>query len=280
MSVQTRLVSISFLSTLSLRRATLQHQVLWPRSNYFYPRSPCGERRYMSREDRHVSLFLSTLSLRRATIPTRHRHAGGDISIHALLAESDLAMAIVYSGVVEFLSTLSLRRATVAGRCYCQRNQNDFYPRSPCGERLYLFLIWAARIYFYPRSPCGERRHLSGNEWHHIPISIHALLAESDRDIAQKRIKRLSFLSTLSLRRATDIAQKRIKRLSFLSTLSLRRATTIGPQVIADRVGISIHALLAESDLVACEESQTVCISIHALLAESDVSARDRPKEK
>ena len=54
----------------------------------FYPRSPCGERRekvYM----RTVSLFLSTLSLRRATRATNCQQRNHQISIHALLAESD-----------------------------------------------------------------------------------------------------------------------------------------------------------------------------------------------
>ena len=56
-----------------------------------------------------------------------------------------------------FLSTLSLRRATTT------------HPRS-CN----------AKSNFYPRSPCGER-HFSGTAWvQEFPISIHALLAESD----------------------------------------------------------------------------------------------------
>ena len=35
------------------------------------------------------------------------------------------------------------------------------------------------RSYFYPRSPCGERPALD-NIFELLPISIHALLAESD----------------------------------------------------------------------------------------------------
>ena len=56
------------------------------------------------------------------------------ISIHALLAESD-------------------QRGTVLGACV-----RDFYPRSPCGERLGALL----------------------SNMKPQPISIHALLAESD----------------------------------------------------------------------------------------------------
>ncbi len=122
-----------FLSTLSLRRATLQVRVV------------CL-----------IVAFLSTLSLRRAThhgqpqggrrgisihallaesdlyrLPRSRREA---ISIHALLAESDATQHDDAVVAVIFLSTLSLRRATSSGgrrrlsSCY-------FYPRSPCGER-------------------------------------------------------------------------------------------------------------------------------------------------
>ena len=56
-----------FLSTLSLRRATL-NQIL-PRGfhYHFYPRSPCGERLRWTTWNRPTHVFLSTLSLRRAT---------------------------------------------------------------------------------------------------------------------------------------------------------------------------------------------------------------------
>ena len=59
------------------------------------------------------------------------------ISIHALLAESDLAITVAFIMCLLFLSTLSLRRATRV----CQGDkfqQSHFYPRSPCGERPYL----------------------------------------------------------------------------------------------------------------------------------------------
>ena len=45
---------------------------------------------------------------------------------------------------------------------------------------------------FYPRSPCGERLHYDNYNLHCTEISIHALLAESDRfqaaDISARRI--------------------------------------------------------------------------------------------
>ena len=149
-----------FLSTLSLRRAT-GHPLLVMLT---------------------AKLFLSTLSLRRATrrggdscyldnIISIHALLAEsdqqsklslngliDISIHALLAESDPRPRRVHSSASKFLSTLSLRRAT-GGRGKIARYPNDFYPRSPCGERPQIF--YTVRIA--------------------INISIHALLAESDR---------------------------------------------------------------------------------------------------
>ena len=56
-----------FLSTLSLRRATASSPARPAWQLYFYPRSPCGERRAAARRD----------------------PAQAGISIHALLAESD-----------------------------------------------------------------------------------------------------------------------------------------------------------------------------------------------
>ena len=57
-------------------------------------------------------LFLSTLSLRRATRANRLAHAPPEISIHALLAESDSVPHWPVPRQQKFLSTLSLRRAT------------------------------------------------------------------------------------------------------------------------------------------------------------------------
>ena len=56
-----------FLSTLSLRRATMDVALAATILPYFYPRSPCGERRRMPLLYAACQLFLSTLSLRRAT---------------------------------------------------------------------------------------------------------------------------------------------------------------------------------------------------------------------
>ena len=77
----------------------------------FYPRSPCGERLLILPSRFTRSAFLSTLSLRRATHCPAPPTSAPVISIHALLAESDL-----------FLRSGPMTR-------------RYFYPRSPCGER-------------------------------------------------------------------------------------------------------------------------------------------------
>ena len=100
---------------------------------------------------------------------------------------------------------------------------------------------------FYPRSPCGERPHGRAAAGCGIHISIHALLAESDRFNPFETFIILPFLSTLSLRRATIHFKPYSVTDIFLSTLSLRRATPLADGAQADTT-ISIHALLAESD--------------------------------
>ena len=214
---------------------------------YFYPRSPCGERLWESQVLLQYSRFLSTLSLRRATILRMSTGSRDSISIHALLAESD------------------------AGKHAQQPTRPNFYPRSPCGERLHI--VGGARnnaIHFYPRSPCGERHAHHFPALHDILISIHALLAESDKMHTLIFANLVLFLSTLSLRRATLYINRTAKAVVFLSTLSLRRATAADISTRRE-ASISIHALLAESDATGrIFRAKLSPISIHALLAESD----------
>ena len=147
----------------------------------FYPRSPCGERPasafFIGSRSQFLSTlslrratatksvqgannqrFLSTLSLRRATISDAPSSAPYAISIHALLAESDLSLSFPLVVGSLFLSTLSLRRAT-ARRASRQQ---------PAGISIHALLaesdivtagLLMCNLYFYPRSPCGERQH-------------------------------------------------------------------------------------------------------------------------
>ena len=79
-----------FLSTLSLRRATLYIIGKLCPVLHFYPRSPCGERRWPWHGPRWCCNFYprSPCGERRARVLVPARE-GRQISIHALLAESD-----------------------------------------------------------------------------------------------------------------------------------------------------------------------------------------------
>ena len=103
---------IVFLSTLSLRRATSRAKTTDMAKRHFYPRSPCGERRYSLVGDDGNEVFLSTLSLRRATGSTaRARKEPLFLSTLSLRRATSIPF-IRSSAVCIFLSTLSLRRAT------------------------------------------------------------------------------------------------------------------------------------------------------------------------
>ena len=171
--------ALIFLSTLSLRRATLD-KVKWRCSiPDFYPRSPCGERHNFKKSVSVTVPFLSTLSLRRATIhscsrpsrqsnfyprsPCGERHsdpvtdkAWALISIHALLAESDSVTTSFQGGFAISIHALLAESDTIfAVRPYdapiflstLSLRRATRWARSrrrPSGD-------------FYPRSPCGER---------------------------------------------------------------------------------------------------------------------------
>ena len=195
------------------------------RCNNFYPRSPCGERPRLMSFWLSGRLFLSTLSLRRATWLRCWQLAARDISIHALLAESDALGLLGWLRVLisihallaesdsttiiticialRFLSTLSLRRATESIGTFRTVSVN-FYPRSPCGERRLQIFLYYQDNNFYPRSPCGERHETTPYRVVETQISIHALLAESDGGSVAGNWRPAIFLSTLSLRRATS----------------------------------------------------------------------------
>ena len=173
-----------------------------PRAVDFYPRSPCGERHGLRWEVQAVI----------------------DISIHALLAESDCQWRRSVKLFRQFLSTLSLRRATRSRPHWAWRGSISIHALLAESDCVGISGAFQS-FYFYPRSPCGERPPLADGAEPHAAISIHALLAESDQ----------------AARRVFGAAN------IFLSTLSLRRATG-QPGRSGQVCNISIHALLAESD--------------------------------
>ena len=147
----------------------------------FYPRSPCGERQ------------------------PGESHASNqqEISIHALLAESD--GDVVYNWLPYAISI----HALLAESDHSRRSRKQRHP------------------HFYPRSPCGERHKPTQRaEWRQKFLSTLSLRRATTFGSLTAR-SHPSFLSTLSLRRATRGREEVVSRmLKFLSTLSLRRATT------------------------------------------------------
>ena len=215
--------------------------------------------------------FLSTLSLRRATETTPNRVSETQISIHALLAESDISVLWMVPNHPLFLSTLSLRRATNS-LFTSVVSSADFYPRSPCGERLGHAVNLHSKTgkNFYPRSPCGERHAHDFPALYNILISIHALLAESD----SRRFPAIlgHVISIHALLAESDQQDKRRPHheKGFLSTLSLRRATPRGQLPTTQPPNFYPRSPCGERLDKRCEFNGNNGISIHALLAESD----------
>ena len=196
-----------------------------------------------------------------------------DISIHALLAESDGSVPSASGGAAS-ISIHALLAESDFGLQNRKKRHNNFYPRSPCGERLgagctkqtarsFLSTLSLRRATapfpsmvvifgdFYPRSPCGERPPCPRCSRGTLPISIHALLAESDNTKHQLYNFHIAYFyprSPCGERRNTVRVKFRHKQISihallaesdncfkcslgnprkFLSTLSLRRATTL-----------------------------------------------------
>ena len=123
----------TFLSTLSLRRATFVCHIYPLILHYFYPRSPCGERPAARIPGGHLLQFLSTLSLRRATKAISDYASGTGISIHALLAESDIIAEC--AGLELDISIHALLAESDRMHPWFSSYFEHFYPRSPCGER-------------------------------------------------------------------------------------------------------------------------------------------------
>ena len=168
-----------FLSTLSLRRATMKKVFDRGCRRDFYPRSPCGER---------LSFGVKP--------PLRLI-----ISIHALLAESDA----------------------------CDRtrqfHRRHFYPRSPCGERRWCLIIPDPRYAISIHALLAESDVPGCVRYGHALISIHALLAESDGWISAAALPTQISIHALLAESDRPTAQQAVLPPKFLSTLSLRRAT-------------------------------------------------------
>ena len=174
---------------------------------HFYPRSPRGERRNIGI---HVCIpFL--------------------ISIHAPREGSDRDV-LVLNVKAQSISIHAPREGSDPLQHRHLRQQRDFYPRSPRGERLHPGCpVPRHGHHFYPRSPRGERpvwvRRTGGCR----PISIHA-----PREGSDVQFQGCSFVVYQISIHAPREGSDRVFTTSFaapdrfLSTLPARGATTAG----------------------------------------------------
>ena len=145
-----------FLSTLSLRRATVAPTAATAGGHNFYPRSPCGER-HTQNFTALYNIFISIHALlAESDLSTIIRSPSLTISIHALLAESDVPGLFVCGNADIFLSTLSLRRATRGACSRIRATRISIHALLAESDSPSSSALWQSR-HFYPRSPCGER---------------------------------------------------------------------------------------------------------------------------
>ena len=192
---------------------------------YFYPRSPCGERRLSYFYIIKITQFLSTLSLRRATIPDREPAAGYLISIHALLAESD---------PTRWAPTCRI---------------SNFYPRSPCGERRRVGVIQFHPIFISIHALLAESDPELSDEEKELALFLSTLsLRRATLYLEENYGLTSEFLSTLSLRRATIPELSAGQAEWYFYPRSPCGERPVPGAFLFIRRSISIHALLAESD--------------------------------
>ena len=215
----------------------------------FYPRSPCGERHDTSALMKCQVKFLSTLSLRRATAGVNSM-----LTLIQFLSTLSLRRATIWKPTdggtqQKFLSTLSLRRATNP----VKTRQSEFLFLSTLSLRRATQIALQARLYpryFYPRSPCGERREQTkngGTQKYFYPRSPCGERRKITITVDEGTL--ISIHALLAESDGGGLLSCFAKTI-FLSTLSLRRATD-GLFFFSRRNRISIHALLAESDTVS-----------------------------
>ena len=155
---------------------------MWWTAGDFNPRSPCGERPGEWEADDTGVLFQSTLSLRRATKAWAYLDLIMNISIHALLAESD-----PISRGADIHTPISIHALLAESDVHLvqvRRGNLDFNPRSPCGERPEMVDRMALRRNISIHALLAESDVVTcALIWAARSISIHALLAESDQGI-------------------------------------------------------------------------------------------------
>ena len=169
---------VSFLSTLSLRRAT------------YWSCVPVVGRSFLS----HALLTESDVLLFWAC------NIAPAISIHALLTESDRNTSRPMA-CRSYFYPRSPYGERLPAFSY-SRPLTYFYPRSPYGERLQRPQAFRPSQHFYPRSPYGERPSCAASAGSRLRFLSTLSLRRATTDLVMCSSP-ASFLSTLSLRRAT-----------------------------------------------------------------------------
>ena len=268
---------------------------------YFYPRSPCGERRGPFGRSVLMVLFLSTLSLRRAT-PSYSpvRCCTPNFYPRSPCGERRLTVPFPASRS-RFLSTLSLRRATCTP-WHPQSWAGYFYPRSPCGERPIPPLVpigvspflstlslrratsWMPSANAFPQflSTLSLRRATPSckNAFGYFCISIHALLAESDAVHHGCRCHSIHYFYPRSPCGERPIPRRGRAKQSYFyprSPCGERRYTAAAGH---HSRAISIHALLAESDVATVGLNLVGQIFLSTLSLRRATGAKSRTPER
>ena len=148
------------------------------------------------------------------------------VSIHALLAECDIASTRAHVTSTQFQSTHSLRSAT-KGRRNSHMGNLRFNPRTPCGVRLISHRIDRPSEWFQSTHSLRSATQTLILLLSTRIVSIHALLAECDR-----------------FRRPVPCP---VRRFNPRTPCGVR---LIYPSGDVETIMVSIHALLAECDLL------------------------------
>ena len=284
---------MGFQSTLSLRRATRAAASTYHSGYYFNPRSPCGERQVQSCLRQLRKYFNPRSPCGERHYLSRAKVNRFDISIHALLAESDSDdFPVEYPVDISIHALLAESDTTYIDG---SKIQTDFNPRSPCGERppqtvpqlvscpisIHALLAESDRLWrgdcgdggnFNPRSPCGERQTAAEAAKTAADFNPRSPCGERPAH-CYRRHRRPDFNPRSPCGERRQSRGKPATWPEFQSTLSLRRAT-IPRSKTRRQGGISIHALLAESDRLIGS------MTIHLMEFQSTLSLRRATPDK
>ena len=213
----------------------------------FNPRSPCGERHLMPHNRQGKMLFQPTLPVRGATSGFALALPYIRISTHAPRAGSDLTSSCPHTLIV--ISTHAPRAGSDPAGARSEPVQQDFNPRSPCGERQDIPLHAARCAVFQPTLPVRGATQPPAPDMSHVLISTHAPRAGSDPLFS--RTPRIFCISTHAPRAGSDVPLTGQDIPISISTHAPRAGSDLtATDVYKPDNYISTHAPRAGSDLV------------------------------